>query len=406
MVLSESDFGHQALSDISPLRDLFGLLFFTSVGMLLDPAFLFAHAADVLKLVLLLCLGKGMLMTVIVRLFGYGNVIPLAVGLTMFQIGEFSFLLGQLGFAGGFLSRHEYTFILCVTIISMLLTPLLSALTAPLYGLKKRFFRSDSLASVNLPRQGLHEHMVVAGGGQVGQYVAHILTGLAVPFVIVELSHQAFEECRHKGYPVIFGDASQAAVLEAAGLSRARQLLLTIPEVVTAEAVVRHARMLHAGINVVSRAVGRQQMEELYADGVTMVILPELEAGLEMARQALLHLHIPVTAVQKFTDTARRDYYRRDGEDADTLQLLRRLKNVAELLDLSWHKVSAEGIVAGKSLRQLDIRSVTGATVVGVLRGAEFYRNPGAEFSFQAGDLVALTGGAQADDLFAPDIFA
>ncbi|MCF6188743.1 MAG: cation:proton antiporter, partial [Desulfobulbaceae bacterium] len=99
MVLSESDYGHQALSDIIPLRDLFGLLFFTSVGMLLDPRFLLANYAGVLQLVLLIAVGKGLMLAGIVRSFGYGNVVPLAVGLGMFQIGEFSFVLGQIGAA-------------------------------------------------------------------------------------------------------------------------------------------------------------------------------------------------------------------------------------------------------------------------------------------------------------------
>jgi monovalent cation:H+ antiporter-2, CPA2 family len=97
MVLSESDYGHQALSDIVPLRDLFGLLFFTSVGMLLDPKFLFDHMRQVVFLVLAVSIGKGFIFATISRIFKYRNVIPLAVGLGLFQIGEFSFVLARVG---------------------------------------------------------------------------------------------------------------------------------------------------------------------------------------------------------------------------------------------------------------------------------------------------------------------
>jgi len=209
MVLSESDYGHQALSDIIPLRDLFGLLFFTSVGMLLEPHFLFANYVGVLQLVLLITVGKGLLLAGIVRSFGYGNIVPLAVGLGMFQIGEFSFVLGQVGLAGGFLNPEQYSYILSATIFSMLMTPLVSGLTAPLYRLKRRWLKTDALETVNLPQDGLHDHIVIAGGGRVGQHVAQVLKQLDVRFVIIEMSHRLIDTCKACGYPAIYGDASQ-----------------------------------------------------------------------------------------------------------------------------------------------------------------------------------------------------
>jgi CPA2 family monovalent cation:H+ antiporter-2 len=125
MVLGESDTSHQALSDVVPLRDPFGLLFFL-VGMLLDPAFLVAHWPEVLLLVLLVSLGG------LTRLFGYGNVAPLAVGLGLFQIGEFSFVLARVGLSSQAITAEQFSLVLCATIATMLLTPLVSSFTAPL----------------------------------------------------------------------------------------------------------------------------------------------------------------------------------------------------------------------------------------------------------------------------------
>ncbi|PLY04002.1 MAG: portal protein [Desulfuromonas sp.] len=392
MVLSESDYGHQALSDIIPLRDLFGLLFFTSVGMLLNPTFLVEHWRGVFVLVTLVGLGKGVIMAAIVRAFGYGNIIPLAVGLGMFQIGEFSFVLGQVGFAGGFLNGEQHSYILSATILSMLLTPLASGLTAPLYGLKKRYRQSETLETVNIPRDGLHDHVVIAGGGQVGRHVADILLKLNVPFVIIELEHRAVEECKRKGYPAIYGDASHQIVLEAATLQNARQLLVTIPHIASTEAIVRYVHEHHPDLRIVVRSVGREQMEALYEDGVHMVILPEFEAGLEIARQALLNLHYPVTQIQKFTDTARRDHYHHIYEDQAELKHIRLLKNARDLLELSWEELGAESLLVGRSLRQLDVRQLTGASVVGVLRNGEFTVNPSADLIFREGDMIALIG--------------
>ena len=392
MVLSESDYGHQALSDIIPLRDLFGLLFFTSVGMLLDPQFLLQHWAAVLQLVVLVALGKALVLAGITRSFGYGNVIPLAVGLGMFQIGEFSFVLGQVGFSGGFLNGEQHSYILSATIISMLLTPLVSGMTAPLYNFKKRFRKKDLLETVHLPDEGLHNHVVIAGGGQVGQHVAHILQQLNVPFVIIELGHRAIEECKKKGYPAIYGDASHQVVLEAANLSEAKQLLVTVPHITTAETIVRYVHQHQPELKMVVRSVGMEQMKSLYDDGVYMVILPELEAGLEIARQALLNLHIPVPEIQKFTDSTRRDLYHQAYEGQSELKHISLLKNARDLLELRWEELQEESLLVGNSLRQLGIRQMTGASVVGVLRQGTFIANPSADLVFRKGDIIAMIG--------------
>ncbi len=380
IVLSESDYGHQALSDIIPLRDLFGLLFFTSVGMLLDPGFLLAHWSGVLALVLLVAVGKGLIMALVALGFGYGNVVPLAVGLGMFQIGEFSFLLAQVGFGSGALSQENYSFVLSATIISMFLTPLFSGLTAPLYAWRRRLLKNEILETINLPRGGLREHVVIAGGGRVGQHVARVLKQLDVPLVIVETNHKRFEECKTSGFPAIYGDASQSIVLEAAKIEFAQQLLITVPAIIQTQTIVRHARHFHPGLNIVARAEGEEQMRTLYSQGVYMVILPELEAGLEIARQALLHLKMPIPVIQEYTDAIRRELYHPISEAREEHQEIRQLKNAKDLLELSWERLSADNPLTEHTLRELEIRSRTGVSVVGVIRQGKFIPNPEADF--------------------------
>ncbi|MCF6179128.1 MAG: cation:proton antiporter [Geopsychrobacter sp.] len=392
MVLSESDYGHQALSDILPLRDLFGLLFFSSVGMLLDPQFLQAYWTEVLLLVLLISLGKGLLLGLITRAFGYGNVVPLAVGLGMFQIGEFSFVLGQVGFAGGFLSTVQHSTILSAAILSMLLTPLVSGLTRPIYRLKQRYAKHEPLSSRNIPKAGLSGHIVIAGGGRVGRHIARLLSQLEVPFVLIEIDYARYLESKSEQFPIIYGDASQETVLEAANLQAAAQLLVTLPGITVVEGIVRYAHSRYVDLNIVVRAEGGEQMRSLYEDGVYVVILPELEAGLEIARQALLHLKISVPVIQRYTDALRRDQYQRPaGLSSENLEL-RQLKNAHELLDLKWERLEPENIMVDHSLRELDIRRVTGVSIVGVLRAGEFMANPTADFVFNVGDLVAVIG--------------
>lgn len=309
LVLSESDFSHQALSDIVPLRDIFGLLFFASVGMLLDPAFLFANLGTILLIVLLISAGKGLIFGTLSRLFGYGNVVPLAVGLGLFQVGEFSFVLARVGLSTNSISQELYSLTLTVAVITMVMTPFVSGMTAPLYALRKRWFKREPLQTVNLPKTGLQDHVVIAGGGRIGQYVARLLQELELNYVIIELDYHRIEQAKEAGLPVIFGDAEQGIVLEVAQVEHARLVVITTPVISIAQSIVSQVRHLNSGVHIVARAEGTEQMQSLYAQGVYEVVQPEFEAGLEITRQTLLHLDVPASEIRNLTDAIRRETY-------------------------------------------------------------------------------------------------
>ncbi len=309
MVLSESEYSHQALSDIIPLRDIFGLLFFVSVGMLLDPSFLVGHFREILILVLLIVAGKGLIFAVLARVFGYGNVIPLAVGLGMFQIGEFSFVLAGVGLSSKSIDSDLYALMLNTAIFTMLLTPALSSLTAPLYALKKKFFRHETLQTVNLPDTGLHDHVVIAGGGQTGSYTAQVLKSLDLEFVIIEFNSMQVHHFKELAMPLVFGDASQHLVLEAAEIANARVLIITTPSAIITKTIAEQALMINPRLHIVARSVGRDHMHLLRDLGVHGVVQPELEAGLEITRQALLAMDVPDTEIRHYTDMVRGELY-------------------------------------------------------------------------------------------------
>lgn len=306
MVLSESDHAHQALSDIIPLRDIFGLLFFASVGMLLDPGFVRANVWLVLGLAAVVALSKGLICAGIGRAFGYHNVVPLALGLTMFQAGEFAFVIGRVGVAAESIGPELYSLIMAVTLVTMFLTPFVSRATAPLYGFIKRHHSREPVLTINITHEELHDHVVVVGGGRMGEAVAQGLQTLEQPFVIVELDQHRLESLREEGLAAIYGDAGHPLVLEAAGLERACLLLLATPSPVLAQSIVRHSRQLRPDLHIVARAESQVLADELRDLGVFEVIQPQLEAGLEMTRQALRHLQVPGLAVERYTQKARR----------------------------------------------------------------------------------------------------
>lgn len=400
MVLSESDYGHQALSDIIPLRDLFGLLFFASVGMLLDPVFLMDHLAQVVFLVLAVSIGKGAIFALIARVFGYGNVIPLAAGLGLFQVGEFSFVLAGLGLSTGSIDQELYSLVLTVAILTMALTPLVSGQTARLYSLKRRMFRREPLETLNIPEEGLRNHVVIAGGGRVGLQIARVLQRLGFSSAIIELDHRRVEQAKAAGLPVVYGDASHEVVLEAAAIASARMLIVTTPEMVVTQAIVVNARKHNNGLEVVARTSDPTFLPVFKRMDVTDVVLPEFEASLEMTRQALLHLRVPAPDIQRHTESLRQDLFAPFFSRGDGYRTLSHLRTAEMGFDLQWVALGEDSPLAARSIAEAEIRRATGASVVGVLRGDDLKANPDAHLRFQPGDLVAIIGTEEARRAF------
>lgn len=308
LVLSESDHAHQALTDIIPLRDIFGLLFFASVGMLLEPQFVRENLPLVLGLVVMVSLTKGLIFAGVGRAFGFRNVVPLALGLTMFQAGEFAFVISRVGVTTGSISTNLYSLIMSVTLVSMFLTPFVSRATAPIYGFIRGYRRDEPVQTINIDREELHDHVVIVGAGRMGSAIASVLQRIDLPFIAIDLDQHRLEASRTLGLAVIYGDASHPLVLKAAGLDRSCVLLITTPSPVVTLTVVRHARQLRPDLPIIARAETAELMAELYELGVNEVVLPQLEAGLGVTRQALLHLQVPDHKIEQLTNEVRREF--------------------------------------------------------------------------------------------------
>ncbi len=310
LVVNESEYAHQALSDVIPLRDIFGMLFFVSVGMLLDPAVVWRQMGTLTFVIAAVIVGKAAIFAAIVRAFGYRRVVPLAVGLTLFQVGEFAFVLARVGLATGAIKGDLYAIVLNTTVATMALTPVASSATAWLY---ERFRRSrpvDRPEATNVPESGLADHVVIAGAGRVGRSIAEALATLHVPLALIELDDRRFQQARQAGLAIVYGDATQAVVLEAAHLDLASSLLVTVPAYPDVRAIVEAARRLRPQLSIVARAAGPDAVRDLYALGIEDVTSPEFEAAIEMTREALVRLARPPDEIERATTAMRRERYR------------------------------------------------------------------------------------------------
>jgi CPA2 family monovalent cation:H+ antiporter-2 len=392
MVLSESEYAHQALSDIIPLRDLFGLLFFVSVGVLLDPVFLVRNWKVILTVVLLVAVGKGLIFSALSRVFGYGNVVPLAVGLGLFQIGEFSFVLARVGVNTGSISNDLYALVLATAIVTMVMTPLLSRMTAPLYAFQRRWFKREPVQTINIPAAGLNHHVVIAGGGRIGQFVAGVLQRFGHAFVIVEMDYRRVIRLKSDGYSIVYGDASQEVVLEAAGVKTASLVLITTPAITVTRTIVDQVCHANPNVHLVARAEGIEQMRALNELGVYEVVQPEFEAGLEITRQALLHLEISPTDIQRLTDTIRGELYAPLYDAHHEYRTISQLRSASQFMEFDWVRIPPDSPFVGRTMKDLEIRSQIGVTVVSVIRQGQLHSNPDTAYRFAAGDLIAVIG--------------
>ena len=310
LVVNESEYAHQALSDVVPLRDLFGMLFFVSVGMLLDPALLWRQIGELALVIAVVIAGKALIFAGVVRAFGYHRVVPLAVGLTLFQVGEFAFVLARVGRASGAIDSNVYALVLNTAIVTMALTPVISGATPWIYGkLQSRRSEEEPLQAINVPDTGLANHIVIAGGGRVGRMIAEALTVLELPSVLIEIDIRRLQHARTADLAAIYGDASHVVVLEAAQVARARALLITVPTYTDVRAIVTSARRIRPDVPIIARAEGAEAVRELYGMGIEDVTSPEFEAAVEMAREALVRFDRPAEEIQRVTNSMRRAAY-------------------------------------------------------------------------------------------------
>jgi monovalent cation:H+ antiporter-2, CPA2 family len=397
VVLGESPISHRISAEVVPFRDLFAVVFFVSVGMLVNPLYLIANASHVLTLTALIVAGK-LLITLLL-----GFVLP-ASGRTMLvaavgssQIGEFSFIVGQTGVNLGVLTQDQYSLILAGALLSIVLNPLLFRLFPKAESWLQRFpalwraFNRQGPTPV-ITGHKLRNHVVIVGSGRVGGHIVNVLEWLDVPRLVVENDVQRAEAFTKRGIPVLYGDAANSEILNHAGLEHARVLVVTLPDEAAAEMVVAGARERAPDLPIIARAATRSSMNHLIKLGAQDVIHPELEGGLEVVRHTLLALDFPAGQVQHFTDAVRRDHY--DTAISSNLQhqLLDQLWDTMRGLEISWHSLDDDHPLVGQTLAEANLRAKTGVYVIAILRDQETLYNPPAHTRMLLGDLLGFMG--------------
>jgi CPA2 family monovalent cation:H+ antiporter-2 len=293
LVLRETKFAHQALAEITPLRDIFAALFFVSLGMLLDPQFLANHWGLVVMTAAIIILMKFAVVFGLVRLFSYSGSVALLAGAGLFQIGEFSFILAQVGVNTNIITAQIYSLIIASAIVTMLLTPLSMSLASRLHSKLALMPKDRQLESKIAPPVPELEQtqevkpVVLAGFGRVGQNIAGGLRDAGVPYTVIEIDPERISDLRCGGIACVYGDASNAHVLSRLDLTKAKVLVVTFPDPLAVVTTVKTALRINPKLKIVARIHRAREAELLKTLGVTELISPEYEASLEFLRRIL-----------------------------------------------------------------------------------------------------------------------
>jgi len=298
VVLSESDFSHQAAADSLPLKDAFAVLFFVSVGMLFDPTVLMRDPSAVLAIVLVIVFGKSLAAFAIVLAFGYPVTTALTISAGLAQIGEFSFILAGLGVALNILPTEGRDLIIAGALLSILVNPLLFATIDPIVAwlrdrpsLLARIERHGSSLATLPDRNGdLQGHVVIVGYGRVGSLIGEALKAHDLPFVVIEDNRRRVEALRKRDILAVYGDATAAGALEAANVDRAHLLVVAAPRGFQTQRIIELARQANPQIRTAIRTHSAGDLAHFERHGVDIAIMGESELALSLLDYTLQSL--------------------------------------------------------------------------------------------------------------------
>jgi len=379
MVLADSEYGHQALSDSLALRDLFTSLFFVSIGMLLDLHAGFDEPWVIAGVVAVVLLGKAAIAAFAGLVLRFPVRIALLAGFGVAQIGEFSFVLGRQGADLGLLTAGELRVFLAASVITMFIAPLALRFGPGLADGASRLRsvgRLDSAAAGGIaPPEGRESpQVVILGYGVGGELLAEVLREAAVPFVALDLNAQRVRQARLEGTPLYYGDVTSREILERAGVATAAQVVVVLNDPRATLHAVRVAREVGPKTVIIARARYVGETHALLAAGADEVVAQELEASFTIIERVTREARLPRTDRVIPSD-------RRPG--------------VALLpagLEVESAVVPEGAWIAGRSLVETDLRRRTGATLVAYTREGDTAVHPSPDDVLQAGDVLSILG--------------
>jgi CPA2 family monovalent cation:H+ antiporter-2 len=397
LIISESEYSHQALGDILPFRDVFTSFFFVSIGMLLDIGFFLKHPLFLIMAAFCVLILK----TLVVGAAAFFSGLPLRsaiiTGIALSQVGEFSFILSETGVPYGLVSGNIYQAFLAVSILTMMATPLLIA-AAPAI--------SEHVGRLPLPRrlkQGMtpeysgetahmENHLIIVGFGLNGKNLVRAARVAGIRYTIIEMNPAAVRTEKAKKEPIFFGDATQEAILLHVNVRQARTLVVVINDPAATRRITELARRLNPRLYILVRTRFVSEMNALIDLGANDVIPEEFETSVEIFSRVLAKYFIPKEEIEKLTSDIRSDGYEMFRSTSRNALPSCTMESCLPDLEIASFRIENGSPVVGKTLQETEMRKKYGVTLLAVNRSSRIISNPAANLKFDGGDILFVVG--------------
>jgi monovalent cation:H+ antiporter-2, CPA2 family len=401
LIISDSPYSHQAISNILPFREIFSSIFFISIGMLLDVHFLWDNLLPVLGFTIVIIALKAIVAAIAGFALKYPPRTAFHAGLLLFQVGEFSFILSRVGIEYDLLSPEVNQYFLAVSIISMAITPFIIPkadflvcrfLNLPISNKIKSFAeRLGPEADIGAISKDLSDHLVIIGYGINGQNVARAARFAHIPYLIIELNADTVSEERVKGEPILYGDAINTNILENARISTARVVVVAISDPDATKKIIVNARQLAPAAFILVRTRFIKETEENIALGADEVIPEEFETSIQIFVRVLNRYFLPLDEIDQFVDTIRQDNYvfLRPGETPDIHV------KTPFFSSLNVAAVRVDTKLIGVRIEDADLRRHYGINVIAVRKEGEMKHSIGPDTIIEQDDILYVSGEAE-----------
>ena len=406
LMISESEYSHNAFGHLIPFKDTFTSFFFVSIGMLLDLGFVVDHLWLVISTVLLVLVVKMIIAGGTAFVLGHTFRGTIMVGFALCQVGEFSFILAQSGLQYQLIPQYYYQLFLAVAVISMSITPLLIMISRPV---------ATELLKLPLPRilvEGLFplpqieipkykNHVVFIGKDSRSLNLSVMAKHIGLPYISIVFDPGTVKKLQGKGQTVIYGDSTNEPILEKAHMQNAEIVVISVGNIIVSMSIVERVRQMNPHVFIIVRTKHVFDIEELYKLGADQVIPEEFETAIDLFERVLKKRLVPQREINLTIAKIRDDHYGIFREKTDhSNQVFKELPN----LEITALRVREDSFVVGKTISEIRFRKVFGVTLVAVLRKDQLIEHPDVHTQLEKHDIVYILGRpeqiAQAFELF------
>ncbi len=397
LIISESEYNHQALGNILPFRDVFTSLFFVSIGMLLDVRFLVSHFLVVPAAVLGIVVVKAVGASWGILILRMPLRTAILTGMALGQVGEFSFILADTGVEHHLLDAAQQQMFLACSIVSMAAAPLFIALSPKIVDFSLRLPLPTRLKEGGAPPpgeadSGMRHHLIIVGFGINGRNVAKAAKLAGIPYVILEMNPETVRRQKEKGEPIHYGDAAQEAILDCVGAKAARVAVVAINDPAATRGITDAFKQINPRIHLIVRTRYLEEIGPLRKLGADEVIPEEFETSVEIFSRVLSRYLVPRDEIEKLVGEVRSEGYEMlrslSGDTTDRLPLEVDLPD----MEVGVLRMPGESRFEGRTVGEMELRRKHEVTVLAVRRGSEIISNPGAETALVSGDLLYVLG--------------